>query len=100
MDFIGKKTSSFKSIETRHAEEREAVFRGLRGLDRRGFLKVSAAAAGAVAAQGLCSPHSFQPVSVAFAAPPRAPAAGSGPVASKVKPFRFAYISDSHLYPK
>jgi Icc protein len=59
-------------------------------LDRRSFLKVSAACAGAVAAQGLISPHSFQPVSVAFAGEP----------AGNVKPFRFAYISDSHLYPK
>jgi 3',5'-cyclic-AMP phosphodiesterase len=119
MDFIGKKSNSFKSIETKHMEERDALFRQLKGLDRRSFLKVSAAAAGAVAAQGLYTPHSFQPVNVAFAAPPPKPAVGAGagggkgaptgkgphataagPVAQKVKPFRFAYISDSHLYPK
>src|SRR5262249_33183279 len=61
--------------------------RGLRGLDRRGFLKVSLAAAGAAAASGVrFNPHSFQTVSVAGAA------------TGKVEPFTFAYISDSHLY--
>jgi len=73
-----------KSIETRHHEEREALFRGLKSLDRRAFMKVSAAAMGAVAAQGLFTPHSFLPVSIAQA--------------GKAEPFRFAYISDSHLY--
>jgi Icc protein len=78
----------FESIETKHVREREALFRGLRQLDRRGFLKVSAAAFGAVAAQGLLPPHSFQPISVAHAAGP----------AGKAEAFRIAYISDSHLY--
>jgi len=53
-------------------------------LDRRSFFKMSAAA---VAATGLGPAPSFVPVSVASAAP-GAPA------------FRFAYISDSHLYSK
>lgn len=75
-----------KSIETKYMEEREAALRALGRLDRRAFLKVSLAAAGAVAAQGLNSPHSFQPISVASAAPGRG------------EPFRIAYISDSHLY--
>ena len=80
-----------KSIETKHLEERAELFRALKSLDRRSFLKVSAAAAGAVAAQGILPPHSFQPVSVAHAAQPGKP---------KLEPFTFAYISDSHLYDK
>ena len=83
-----KKPPSMKSIETKHIEERAELFRALKSLDRRSFLKVAAAAFGAVAGQGLVSPHSFQPVSIARADTP----------AGKVPPFRFAYISDSHLY--
>jgi 3',5'-cyclic AMP phosphodiesterase CpdA len=74
-----------KSVETRYMEEREAALRALGRLSRRAFLKVSAAAAGAVAAAGLDTPHSFQPIRVAEAQP------GQGG-------FRIAYISDSHLY--
>lgn len=74
-----------KSIETVHMEERARVFQALRSLDRRAFLKASAAAAGAVAAQGLLPPHSFQPVRVAHAQ-------------DRAQDFTFAYISDSHLY--
>lgn len=77
-----------RSIETKHMEERAEVFRGLRGLDRRTFLKVAGAATGVVLAKGLVPPHSFQPVRVAHAQ-------GAG---GKVEAFRFAYISDSHLY--
>jgi 3',5'-cyclic AMP phosphodiesterase CpdA len=83
-----KKRVRFESIETKHMRERDALFRGLRQIDRRDFLKVSAAAFGAVAAQGLLPPHSFQPISVAHA---------QG-VAGKPETFRIAYISDSHLY--
>jgi 3',5'-cyclic AMP phosphodiesterase CpdA len=78
----------WKSIETKHMLEREELFRALKNLDRRSFLKVSAAALGAVSAKGLLPPHSFQPVSIAHAQP-----AGGKPEA-----FTFAYISDSHLY--
>jgi 3',5'-cyclic AMP phosphodiesterase CpdA len=78
-----------KSIETRYMQEREALFRDLNNLDRRSFLKVSAAM-GAAVASGLTPYHSFQPVSVAQ------DAASSGGGES----FRFAYISDSHLYEK
>jgi Icc protein len=85
-----KKMPGVKSIETKHMEERESLFRALKSLDRRSFLKVSAAAMGAVAAQGLVTPHSFQPVRLAYAA------TGKG----SVEPFTFAYISDSHLYEK
>lgn len=75
-----------ESIETKHLRERDEALRGLRGLDRRAFLKVSAAALGAVAARNLLPLHSFQPVGVAHAA------------AGKIEAFKFAYISDSHLY--
>lgn len=81
------KKPTIKSVETKHMEERDELYRALRNLDRRSFLKVSAAAMAAVAASGgKVTPHSFQPVSVAHAQ-------GAGK-----PPFRFAYISDSHLY--
>lgn len=76
----------FKSVETKYLEERESFFRGLQNLDRRAFLKVSTAACAATA--GLAAPQSFRPVAVA---------AEAGGGASKPA-FRFAYISDSHLY--
>ena len=82
--------SKFKSVETKYQEERNELFQSLNNLDRRSFLKVSAAAMGAVLAQGLIPPHSFFPVKVANAE------TSTG----KVEPFRFAYISDSHLYTK
>ena len=81
-----RRCSGVESIETRHLRQRDELFQALKSLDRRSFLKVSAAAFGAAAAQGLFPPHSFQPVSVAHAATPDAPK------------FTFAYISDSHLY--
>jgi hypothetical protein len=99
---------SVKSIETKHMEERAELFRALKSLDRRSFVKVAAAAFGAAAASGV-TPHSFQPVRVAYGqgAPPAgaakpAPAAGAakpGPAAGagKREGFTFAYISDSHL---
>jgi len=74
-----------KDLETRYMEEREALFRGLHNLDRRSFLKVTTGALAAAATVGVTyHPHSFLPVSVAYGAE------GTG--------FRFAYISDSHLY--
>ena len=79
-----------KSIETKYMQERREFFHGLKNLDRRSFLKVSAAAMGAAAASGLLPYHSFRSVSVAQAA------ASSDSSES----FRFAYISDSHLYEK
>jgi len=82
--------SQSKSIETKYMEHRKKVFHDLKNLDRRSFLKVSAAALGAAAASGLTPHHSFQPVTVA------GQTASSGPGIS----FRFAYISDSHLYEK
>lgn len=79
-----------KSVETRHMEEREALFRGLHNLDRRAFLKISTGAAAAAVAAGVNYPfHSFLPINVAYADD-----GGARPG------FDFAYISDSHLYVK
>src|SRR5690242_21799254 len=86
-----KKRPSVKSIETKHMEERAELFRALRSLDRRSFVKVAAAAFGAAAASGV-TPHSFQPVRLSYAQ--GAPQGGGG----KREAFHFAYISDSHLY--
>jgi len=78
-----------KSIETKHYEERDSFFDGLRRLDRRSFMRLAGLSAGIAAARGLVTPQSFQLISVAEAATPSA------------KPrFSFAYISDSHLYKK
>lgn len=74
-----------KSIETRHMEERESALRSLHNLDRRSFLRVSAAASAAAMAHGVAFPRSFQPIRVE---------SGAG------EAFRIAYISDSHLYEK
>jgi len=79
-----------KSIETKFMEDREEFFRSLRRLDRRSFIKLSTAALGAVAVQGLVPPNSFQPVTLATG--PTMQGAGNA--------FRIAYISDSHLYEK
>jgi 3',5'-cyclic AMP phosphodiesterase CpdA len=80
--------ATHKSVETKYLDDRRELFRGLRNLDRRSFLKVSAAALGATA--GFAPPMSFTPVSVAL---------GAEGTESK-EAFRFAYISDSHLYEK
>ncbi len=81
------KRATIKSVETRYYEERDALMRGLKNLDRRSFLKLSAAAAAAAMAEGVAFHfHSYQPVRVARAA------SGGTPE------FTFAYISDSHLY--
>jgi 3',5'-cyclic AMP phosphodiesterase CpdA len=69
-------------------ESRQEAIRALKGLDRRTFLKVAAASAGAVLAKGLMPPHSFQLVNVAYADPAAQPG------------WSFAYISDTHLYEK
>jgi len=79
-----------KSVETKYMEERRTFYESLKRLDRRSFLKVSTAALGAVAVNGLIPPHSFQPVCLAKGATPE----------GKEHTFRFAYISDSHLYKK
>lgn len=77
-----------KCAETKYLQGRREFFRGLKNLDRRSFLRVSAAAAGAAVASGVAPCHSFLPVTVAQEADPDA----------RKQSFRFAYISDSHLY--
>jgi 3',5'-cyclic AMP phosphodiesterase CpdA len=69
----------------RYLQEREAYFEGVRKLGRRDFLRVSGLAAAAALASDKLPPHSFQPVDVVRADAP-------------AQSFRFAYISDTHLY--
>jgi predicted MPP superfamily phosphohydrolase len=68
----------------------ERLIRSLHNCDRRHFLKVSLRFAGLAAAAGVIQPHAFQLVEVANAAP--------APGASPDVAFRFAYVSDSHLF--
>jgi len=78
-----------KEIERRFAErsdEDSARIRSLQNCDRRQFLRTSLEFAGMAAAASLVPLHSFQLVNVAHAAED----GGGG--------FRFAYISDTHLY--
>jgi 3',5'-cyclic-AMP phosphodiesterase len=74
-----------KSIETKHREQRDALFRKLSRLSRRDFLRAASISAGVAASKGLLTPHSFQLVNIA--------SADEG-----APPFQFAYISDTHLY--
>jgi 3',5'-cyclic AMP phosphodiesterase CpdA len=79
-----------KQIERAFAERSrtdEGLIRSLRDCDRRHFLRVSLKFAGMAAAAGLVPSHAFQLVKVASAAE-------TGPEVA----FRFAYVSDSHLY--
>jgi 3',5'-cyclic AMP phosphodiesterase CpdA len=78
-----------RALRERSAED-ESLIRSLQNCDRRHFLKVSLKFAGMAAAAGVIQPHAFQLVNVAHAAP----APGEAPELA----FRFAYISDSHLY--
>jgi 3',5'-cyclic AMP phosphodiesterase CpdA len=76
-----------KSVETKHYEERDAFFAGLKSLSRRSFFRVASASAAAALAKGVVWPRSFQLVDIADAA------------TGTDKPrFTFAYISDTHLY--
>jgi len=70
--------------------ESESLIRSLHNCDRRHFLKVTAKFAALAAAAGVIQPHAFQLVEMAYAQP----AAGAAPDVA----FRFAYISDSHLF--
>ena len=76
-----------KSIETKYMDERDALFRKLKNVSRRDFVKLAALSASAAAAKGLLPPQSFQLVEIAHA-DEGAPKRG----------FTFAYISDTHLY--
>lgn len=71
----------------KYLEDREKYFQGLLRLGRRDFVRVAGMTAAAAVAGSKFLPHSFQPVDVVHAADPE-------------KSFRFAYISDSHLYEK
>jgi len=84
-----------KSIETRHHEERDAFFAGLRRLSRRSFVKLAGISAGAALAKGVVWPHGFQLVEVAGA-----DVGGAVPGGKGRPSFSFAYISDTHLYPR
>jgi len=84
-----------KSVETKYMEDRDKVLRGLRRLDRRTFLKVLGASAGAVMAKGLMPPQTFQLVNVADASVDKNASATGAPGTA---PFTFAYISDTHMY--
>lgn len=79
----------YRDLETRYTAEREAFFAGLgklASLSRREFFRVAAASAAIAAAKGLFTPHGFQLIEVAEAAP------------MGVQPFTFAYLSDAHIY--
>jgi len=81
-----------KEIEFALAErskEDERTLRGLENCDRRNFLRVSLKFAGMAAAASIIQPHTFQLVNVVHAAED-----GAQPELA----FRFAYVSDTHLY--
>lgn len=78
----------WKQREEQFKNERDDFFSAVKLLDRRSFMRVAGMAAGVAAAQSILPPHSFQLVDVVEAQ-----------TAAKPK-FRFAYISDTHLYEK
>lgn len=79
-----------ENLETRVERERTEFFAGLRNLDRRSFLKVSAASFAAAATAGMADIGSFQPIKIALGEDAQ----------GKEQSFKIAYISDSHLYQK
>jgi 3',5'-cyclic AMP phosphodiesterase CpdA len=83
------------SLEKKLAERearRVQLFKALHNCDRRTFLKLSGKFAAMAAAAGVIAPHSFQLVEFAYAA--------KAPETKPEVAFRFAYISDTHLYSK
>jgi 3',5'-cyclic AMP phosphodiesterase CpdA len=78
-----------RALAERSPEDRQ-LLQSLHNCDRRHFLRVTLKFAGMAAAAGIVQPHAFQLVNVARAARP----AGEDPEIA----FRFAYVSDSHLY--
>src|SRR5438045_8993452 len=73
-------------------ERRKHLFQTLHNCDRRTFLKLSGKFAAMAAAAGVIAPHSFQLVEFVHAA--------TTPGATPEVAFRFAYISDTHLFNK
>ncbi len=98
--------TKWKSIETKHYEERDAFFEGLKHVSRREFVRLAGISAAAVLGRGIVTPHSFQLVEIAGAAEPSGATAPGGqpppplPNAGEKRPFTFAYVSDTHLYPR
>ncbi len=81
----------FSRKERRAEKERKAFFDRLLNADRRTFLKLSGQAAAMAVAASALPPHSFQLVEFLSAAEKTAEPQVS---------FRFAYVSDTHLFDK
>jgi 3',5'-cyclic AMP phosphodiesterase CpdA len=75
-----------KKREAEYERERAEFFDSVKRLDRRSFVKIAGMAGAVAAAHSVLPPHSFQLVDVVEAQTAEKPA------------FRFAYISDTHLY--
>jgi predicted phosphodiesterase len=76
----------WKKREEHYRQERADFFRAVKQLDRREFLRIAGLAAAVTTAKTVMPPQSFQLVDVVHAEPQDNPL------------FRFAYISDTHLY--
>ncbi len=76
----------WKKREQEYRRQREEFFEAVKRLNRRDFLKVAGLSAAVFTAKTVVPPHSFQVVDVVRAEPQEKPL------------FRFAYISDTHLY--
>ncbi|HEY7544223.1 MAG TPA: twin-arginine translocation signal domain-containing protein, partial [Blastocatellia bacterium] len=76
----------WKKREQEYRRERADFFEAVGRLDRRSFMKIAGTAGALAAAQTVLPPHSFQLIDVVEAQTAEKPL------------FRFAYISDTHLY--
>jgi len=76
----------WKKSDEKYKKERAEFFNAIKHLDRRTFLKVAGMAGAVFASKGLIPPHSFQLIDMVHAKTDEKPG------------FRFAYISDTHLY--
>ncbi|MCS6816907.1 MAG: metallophosphoesterase [Blastocatellia bacterium] len=76
----------WKKREQEYRRQREEFFEAVKRLNRRDFLKIASLSAAVFTAKHVVPPHSFQVVDVVRADPQEKPL------------FRFAYISDTHLY--
>jgi len=81
----------FSRREQQRAAERKSFFDSLCNVSRRVFLQRAGQAAGIAMAASAFPPHSFQLVEFVT---------GGSPEAEPQVAFRFAYISDSHLFAK